>query len=82
MKELYTEGVGAENPVRPAQTTIRYSWIMPPRRSALRSLAASTSPMVAGVASESAGGRWLRDRWGRWQAVAKSILGVHSHAFG
>ena len=35
--------VGAENPVRPAQATIRYSWMRPPRRSALRSLAVSTS---------------------------------------
>jgi DNA helicase II / ATP-dependent DNA helicase PcrA len=40
------EAVGAENPVHPAQATIRYSWMRPLKRSALRSLAASVSPMV------------------------------------
>jgi len=59
------EPVGAENSVRPAQATIRYSWMRPPRRSALRSRAASTSLMVEGVASERAGGRWPMDRCGR-----------------
>ena len=57
--------VGAENPICPAQATIRYSWMRPPSRSVLRSLAASTSLMVRGAASESAGGRCLRDRCGR-----------------
>ena|GEM_PF-6908480 len=59
------ERVGAEDPIRPAQETIRYSWMRPPSRSALRSLARSTSPIAGGVTSGAAGGRCLRDRWGR-----------------
>ena len=41
--------VGAEDPVRRAQATIRYSWMGPPRRSVLRSLVESTSPSSAAV---------------------------------
>ena len=47
------------------QATIHYSWMTPPSRSVLRSLAMSTSPMVGGVTSGAAGGRWLSDRRGR-----------------
>src|SRR5579875_3539438 len=38
--------VGAENLVRPAQATSRYSWTSPPRRSLLRSLAGLMSSIV------------------------------------
>ena len=59
-------GVGAENPVHPAQAAIRYSWIRPPRRSVLRSRAGSTSPISAGGVSSAEGARWSRERCGRW----------------
>lgn len=36
--------VGAESLIDPAQATIRYSWMSPPRRSVRHSLARSGSP--------------------------------------
>ncbi len=56
---------GAENPVRPAQATIRYSWRRPPRRSVLRSWPRSISPISAGGVSSAEGSRGSRERWGR-----------------
>ena len=63
--EILVLPVGADNSAHPAQATIGYSWTRPPRRSALRSLARSTSPISAGAVSSAHGARWLRDRWGR-----------------
>jgi cellulose biosynthesis protein BcsQ len=50
-----------------AQVAIRYSWMRPPRRSALRSLEGSAVPISTGVAPGAEGAPWSRDRWGRWE---------------
>lgn len=57
-----SDPVRAENPIRPAQATMWYSWMRPPRRSVFRSLATSTSPMVGGATPHADGERWLRER--------------------
>jgi hypothetical protein len=62
----WKEHVGAENPIRPVQATIRYSWTRPPKRSVLRSLATSRFWITAGGMSRAEGVRWPRERCGRW----------------
>ena len=66
--------VGVENSVRPVQAAIWCSWMRPPRRSVLRSLARSESVLCSGVESSADGAAWLRER-GAVDVVVLDLLG-------
>lgn len=61
-----SESCGARKVIAAAQAAYRYSLMTPPRTRVRRSLRGTRSCNTAGCSGAS-GGRWSRDRCGRWQ---------------
>lgn len=61
-----TAASGARKVIAAAQAAYRYSLMTPPRTRVRRSLRGTRSCNTAGCSGAS-GGRWSRDRCGRWQ---------------